>query len=129
MGDNIYNEKNNRYYWFGGEKFPIMFKIYYGDYNIFQSTKGSTDQLKEQWDLAPKHNIQVVVLIENSTTNKCYTQMVYSGFDYYTFNGSRFLFTNSNPKETILYGRWAETYNIFRKIFNNAISTKEVADE
>ena len=117
-----YTVGDNRYYPFDGDKYPIAFKIFYGDHSIYESGIGDKIQLKADWDDAPKENVQVVVLYENMTINNNHTKVLYSGFDYYTFNGEKFVFTNENPEETILYGKWAIDYDTFREIFSNAFS-------
>ena len=114
--------KDTRVYECGGDKHPVAFKIFYGDYSVYSSS-GEKRNLLSDWMNAPKHNIQIVVLYENTKMSGRHTRMGYSGFDYYIFNGRRFIFSNDLHDGIVLFGKWAQDYETFMDIYHKALDT------
>jgi len=121
MSEYRYIDGDTNYYKFGGEVYPIGFKIYYSDYSVYTG-KGNKEDLKHAWNLAPDQDVQIVILYQNTKDGMGRnTRMVYSGVDYYIFDGDMFVFSNEEHSGTILYGVWMEDRD-FRELFNNAWS-------
>lgn len=120
-----YIEGDTSYYILGSDIYPIGFKIFYGD-NSTYSGKGTSIQLKELWDLAINQDIQVIILYENILDGLGrHTRMIYSGIDYYIFDGTRFIFSNTIHEGTVLYGKW-DDYTDFMNIFYKAMDDYEI---
>ena len=125
MSEYRYRDGDTSYYGFGGEVYPIGFKIFYGDNTVY-SAKGVSEELKTAWDEAPNQDVQIVVLYENTIDAQGrHTRVLYSGVDYYIFDGGTFTFTNDIHNGTVLYGKWGDDED-FQAIRDIALTDYEL---
>lgn len=103
---NVIIDGDTRIYQFGFDVYPVAFRIYYGDDTTYTGV-GTQSELRQLWKLAPDQNVQVVVLYENTLdAHGNNTKMLYSGVDYFMFDGERFIFDNVLYDGHVLFGLW-----------------------